>query len=117
MGPPHGLSMRERFMRHVSPEPNTGCWLWEVSCRPNGYGQFAPDGSGRPVHAHRAAYELLVGTIPEGMQVCHRCDVRSCVNPDHLFLGTQKDNVDDMRAKGRAKWGAYHKERRLARSA
>lgn len=93
----------ERLMRYVSPEPMSGCWLWTGGLHGNGkssgYGSFGL--GGKPVKAHRASFMLLKGPIPKGMSVCHKCDVRSCVNPDHLFLGTQRDNVLDMHKKGR----------------
>jgi HNH endonuclease len=72
-----------------------GCILWERATNKAGYGIC-----GRGL-AHRAAFETAFGPIPAGMCVLHRCDVRSCVNPEHLFLGTQADNVKDMDAKGR----------------
>lgn len=90
------------FIRERStPEPNSGCWLWEL-------GQARFDGNGVVKHnrrqriAHRVSYEIFHGPIPAGMFVCHKCDTPLCVNPDHLFLGTPKDNVDDMLRKGRA---------------
>jgi hypothetical protein len=93
-------SPAERFMTLVEPEPNTGCWLWTRSLRPGcGYGQLKE--GGRMRFAHRVAYELFVGPIGHGLYVCHRCDVKVCVNPDHLFLGTPKDNAQDMIRKGR----------------
>lgn len=79
------------------------CWLWKGATSPYGHGIFArygrkKQGSGI---AHRIAYELLTGPIPTGMKCCHRCDVPACVNPRHIFLGTQADNMRDMWSKGR----------------
>lgn len=71
------------------------CWLWRASTNDLGYGLFGPR------RAHRASYEFFYGEIPKGMSVLHRCDVRNCVNPEHLFLGTQADNVRDMMQKKR----------------
>lgn len=93
-----------QFWDKCIPEPNTGCWLWTGSMWGNGYGQVRANNKIR--FAHRAAYELARGPIPKGdgyhgTCVLHRCDVRCCVNPDHLFLGTHKDNMDDMARKGR----------------
>jgi hypothetical protein len=95
----HGLSLQERFELYVSPEPNTGCHLWMGFGVWNGYGCFAVDSY--PVRAHRLAYEFYRGPVPDGMHVLHTCDVRCCVNPDHLFLGTNADNVDDKVEKDR----------------
>jgi hypothetical protein len=80
-----------------------GCWLWLGKSRPDGYGYFWPSRK-KPVRAHRASWEISNGPIPAGMLVCHRCDVRNCVRPDHLFLGTQDDNVQDCLRKGRKRW-------------
>lgn len=98
---PEPRDPEERFMEKVLKEPGPdGCWLWQGFIFPRGYGSFRyrRNGSNR---AHRFAYEHFVGPIPKGLFVLHRCDVRHCVNPDHLFLGTQKDNIADMLAKGR----------------
>lgn len=90
----------------VMVDPNSGCWLWTGAMAPNGYGRLrervAP-GSLRTRHfrMHRVAYEINRGAIPEGLFVLHKCDTRACVNPDHLFLGTHQDNMNDRGAKGR----------------
>ena len=76
-----------------------GCWEWTAYRDPLGYGRLNVDGV--PVLAHRLAYELEHGAIPDGMCILHRCDNPPCVNPDHLWLGTQADNSLDMASKGR----------------
>lgn len=86
-------------MKFVEPEPNTGCWLWSGSLGSTGYGHIRQGDD--VLHAHRASWELFKGLLPPGLFVCHKCDVMPCVNPDHLFLGTPKDNMKDMSAKGR----------------
>lgn len=83
---------------------HTKCWLWLGSGKGNGYGNFNLNGEFRT--AHSAAYELMVGPIPDGMEVCHSCDNRFCINPDHLFVGTRGDNMQDMKHKGRGAGGA-----------
>jgi hypothetical protein len=91
-----------QFEQRYIPEPNTGCWLWTASLQGDGYGAVYPDGRrGKQWRAHRLAYVLFRGDIPEGMHVLHRCDTPACVNPDHLFLGTELDNSRDKMAKER----------------
>lgn len=100
-------SIEERFFEKIYYCPMSGCWLWGGSTRPSrklgevGYGQISSRLEKRPVLAHRVSWAIHNGPIPEGMLVCHICDVRSCVNPKHLFLGTEQDNTSDMCSKNR----------------
>lgn len=87
------MGIKDRFWDKVA-KSGSGCWVWTASGK-NGYGCL--DGK----YAHRLSYQWHKGEIPEGMQVMHSCDNRLCVNPDHLSLGTNKDNSNDMMAKGR----------------
>ena len=93
-----------RLQRLSTIDPDTGCWNWTSSTR-NNYGRLIvgsrTDGTRKSVSAHRLSYETFVGTIPDGMVVCHKCDNPKCINPDHLFVGTRQDNVDDREAKNR----------------
>lgn len=96
-----------RFWDKVVPEPMSGCWLWTGTVNYAGYGKFETGDrrhSTRKIHrAHRFAYEALVHPIADGLLVCHRCDVRACLNPEHLFLGTDADNAYDSIDKGRVR--------------
>jgi hypothetical protein len=100
-------TMEERFWRFVTK--TDGCWLWRASSRnENGYGVLGRTGRGTGfVKAHRFSWELHRGPIPVGLLVLHACDVPSCVNPDHLSLGTHADNSADCRRKWRTKHGDY----------
>lgn len=88
----------ERFWNHVCKTDS--CWFWQgASSPPSGYGKF--NIHGRDIGAHRFAYELAYGPIPKGLYVCHHCDAPPCVRSDHLFLGTQAENMQDCANKGR----------------
>lgn len=88
-----------RFWAKVSPEPNSGCWLWAGAHNEKGYGDFW--NGARNERAHRYAYRTLVRDMPDEWLICHRCDTPACVNPAHLAPGTAKMNTADMIAKGR----------------
>ena len=92
-------SLREKFDGRYVVDEVTGCWNWVRGKFRGGYGAIAH--GKKTLKAHRVSYELRFGPIPEGLLVCHNCDNPSCVNPDHLFLGTSRDNTKDMFAKGR----------------
>lgn len=89
----------ERFWRKVEKTPD--CWIWAGAKTDQGYGYLIR--GGRHVLAHRFAFAATYGPIPAGLVICHVCDVRSCVRPEHLALGTQVDNMADMAQKGRAR--------------
>ena len=86
-------------MQRVEFEPNTGCWLWAGAAWPSGYGKVKVRQS--TMLAHRRSYELHHGGIPKGAIICHRCDTPRCVNPEHLYAGTDADNSRDKMARGR----------------
>lgn len=94
---PDRASFEDRFWAQV--ERTGECWEWRGKLGRGGYGQTWRDG--RAPLVHRVSWELHYGPIPEGLFVCHRCDNPPCVRPDHLFLGTAKENTQDMMAKGR----------------
>jgi HNH endonuclease len=88
------------LMDRCIPEPNSGCWLWLPLGRHNVYGYAFFQG--RYYAAHRLSYAVFKGDVPADRDVCHTCDTPACINPDHLFLGTEQDNIRDMLAKGRS---------------
>lgn len=103
------IDWSDRFWSKVHPEALSGCWLWHGALNEKGYGRFNVR-KGRAQGAHRQAWRLVVGPVPteRGVWVLHRCDVRACVNPDHLFLGSHRENMRDMATKGRAMHGSDH---------
>jgi HNH endonuclease len=93
------VKLEPRIEKKIERIPESGCWIWMACLFATGYG--AMNFRGKAVKAHRHIYEVTVGPIPPGMDLCHHCDVRECVNPDHMFVGTRQDNMDDAKAKGR----------------
>lgn len=87
----------ERFFDKVNKTDS--CWNWTGAMRPNGYGCFKV--KGKLISSHRFSWELVNGKISDGLLVCHKCDNRKCVNPSHLFLGSQKQNMHDCKSKNR----------------
>ena len=100
------LTTEELFHKKVKKSKD-GCWIWTAGSIRGGYGAFFS--KGKNILAHRYAYELYREKIPSGMFVCHKCDNPPCVNPEHLFLGTNLDNFQDMVKKGRASFVNEHR--------
>ena len=105
------MTEEERFYSMVSKD----CWIWQGARQTNGYGKVCRhiDGKVNYIAAHRWSWMLRNGPIPEGLNVCHKCDVKLCVNPGHLFLGTQADNIRDMHRKARAPVGERSNKNKL----
>lgn len=101
-----GFSTAEsRFWKYVNK--TDGCWLWTATPTSMGYGRLVEwvDGRRREVFAHRLSYKIAYGPFDESLCICHKCDTPLCVKPDHLFLGTQTENLADMTRKGRRRFG------------
>lgn len=111
-------TLRDRFDSKIDRSELAGCWLW-TSATTGRYGLFWVGGLKRNELAHRLAYMLFVGPIPNGLYVCHTCDNGHCVNPAHLFLGTAEDNNRDREAKGRSapQDGEHNPRAKLTREA
>jgi hypothetical protein len=97
---PKPRTLAERFWPKV--EKTDGCWIWRGALHSFGSGQIGAGGwHGKPLFAHRVAWELTNGPVPDGLWVLHRCDTPPCVRPEHLFLGNHQENMADMARKGR----------------
>lgn len=108
---PKRIPLAERFWPKVDKAAGSdGCWIWKSTIARNGYGRCW-DGYGSQAPAHRLSYEMAYGAVPEGLWVLHRCDVKACVNPAHLYAGTVTDNVRDAVDRGRLRIGDNHPAR------
>lgn len=105
-------SNEQRFLKSFIIDNETGCWIWQKANKR--YGVFRTSNPRKQVSAHRYSYVLHKGEITENMFVCHTCDNPICVNPEHLFLGTHMDNVNDMISKKRHVFGIKHGNSKLS---
>lgn len=106
-----GTDLRAAFEHFVSPEPNSGCWLWTGPYFKHraGYGCFTMRPAGIiQARAHRLAWRIYCAEVPKGRHILHKCDNPACVNPDHLFVGDQSSNMSDKVSKGRQTHGETH---------
>ena len=106
-------TLKERFDEKWVEDEN-GCWAWTAYKQPNGYGQIGEGGKhGKTLRAHRVSFEIYKGEIPKSTCVLHTCDNPACVNPQHLFLGSHDDNMQDKCVKGRQPVGVEHGRHQL----
>lgn len=108
----HWMSLRDRLLSQSIPEPNTGCWLWLGKLDRKGYAKVWRDG--KEVVASRASYETFNGPLPDGANALHACDNPPCINPAHLFPGSNMDNIADRMRKGRG-WRTHQLPTGVAR--
>lgn len=111
----YGMSLEDKLDKYCTPITETGCWLWTGCTDKDGYG--ITNANGASIKAHRAAYEIANGEIPDGLIICHTCDISSCVNPNHLYAGTYKENSNDMVARGRSLTGERNHKAKLTETA
>lgn len=107
---PRGTSLKDKLLAYSVPVPFSGCWLWLGAIQKHGYGIIR---DAKCSLAPRAAWVAFRGEIPGGMNVLHKCDTPLCINPDHLFLGTQADNLADMVQKNRSRRGERNRNAKL----
>lgn len=107
-------NLTERFLHHIVVD-DKGCWIWNSEQTTNGYGRITiyENKKRKRIRAHRLSYELFKGKITDDMVVCHSCDVKLCVNPEHLWLGTHQDNMEDAYRKGIIKRGSEANKAKL----
>jgi len=100
-------NLLKRFLPKIEIVTESGCWIWMAATDDKGYGIMSKGFKKAPYKSHRVSFLIFKGEIPKGMNVCHKCDIPSCVNPDHLFLGSQKENMMDASKKNRINKKSY----------